>query len=219
VTADREFALAREEIGFLTIDHPIVTGAIDSLLGSSQGNSSAAAWDHPDAPEYLLEALFVLETIAPPRLHSDRFLPPAPLRIAVDAEGQDRTGDFPSDLLAERLKTFPVHHLLHACDGAEDLISSMVERSKSFAERDAAVRRAAAIAAMEKDLGEELRRLEALKAVNPSVRPEELRRSREEMEELRGHIASAPVRLDGIRLIWKRPAPRRTREQGITNDQ
>jgi ATP-dependent helicase HepA len=47
VTCDRQRALAREDVQFLTWDHPLVTGALDLLLGSEQGNSSFAKW--PDA--------------------------------------------------------------------------------------------------------------------------------------------------------------------------
>src|SRR5439155_934455 len=44
VTCDRKRALAREDIQFLTWDHPLVTGALDLLLGSEKGNSSFAQW-------------------------------------------------------------------------------------------------------------------------------------------------------------------------------
>jgi hypothetical protein len=47
VTCDRQRALAREDVQFLTWDHPLVTGAIDMLLGSEQGNCSFAK--RPDA--------------------------------------------------------------------------------------------------------------------------------------------------------------------------
>ena len=40
VTCDRDRALVREDVQFLTWDHPLVTGAIDLLLGSEKGNSS-----------------------------------------------------------------------------------------------------------------------------------------------------------------------------------
>jgi ATP-dependent helicase HepA len=83
VTCDRQRALAREDVQFLTWDHPLVTGALDLLLGSEKGNSSCIASDDGTS----LEAVFVLECVAPPRLHIDRFLPPAPIRVVVSDEG------------------------------------------------------------------------------------------------------------------------------------
>jgi len=44
ITADRARALAREDLQFLTWDHPLVTGAMDRLLGSESGNCSFARW-------------------------------------------------------------------------------------------------------------------------------------------------------------------------------
>jgi ATP-dependent helicase HepA len=82
VTCDRERALAREDLQFLTWDHPLVNGALDLLLGSERGNSSVVYGDDTIS----LEAIFVLESIAPPELHLDRFLPPTPLRVNVSGD-------------------------------------------------------------------------------------------------------------------------------------
>src|SRR5690606_23758294 len=64
LTADRSRALSREEIGFLSWDHPIVTGAIDLLLGSEQGNSAFAVWKKGDTSAVYLETIYVVEAIA-----------------------------------------------------------------------------------------------------------------------------------------------------------
>jgi ATP-dependent helicase HepA len=84
VTCDRQRALTREDIQFLTWDHPLVTGALDLLLGSEKGNSSFVG-----SPGLSVEAVYLLECIAPPHLHVDRFLPPTPLRVLV--EGPDES--------------------------------------------------------------------------------------------------------------------------------
>jgi ATP-dependent helicase HepA len=66
---------------FMTWDHPLVTGAFDLMLGSEKGNCSA----DPNAPAGV-EAVYVLECVAPLHLHIDRFLPPTPIRIRVEGE-------------------------------------------------------------------------------------------------------------------------------------
>ena len=43
VTYDRATALAFEDINYLTWDHPLVTGAMDVLLGGELGNTSVIA--------------------------------------------------------------------------------------------------------------------------------------------------------------------------------
>ena len=87
VTCDRKRALAREDVQFLTWDHPLVTGALDMLLGSEKGNCSLAP-----AEDAKLEAIYLLECIAPPHLHIDRFLPPTPIRVVVEGFEQPHRG-------------------------------------------------------------------------------------------------------------------------------
>jgi ATP-dependent helicase HepA len=82
VTCDRQRALVREDVQFLTWDHPLVTGALDLILSSEKGNCSSIETD--GAPS--LDAVFILECVAPPHLHIDRFLPPTPIRVAVEGE-------------------------------------------------------------------------------------------------------------------------------------
>jgi ATP-dependent helicase HepA len=84
VTSDRRRALAREDLQFLTWDHPLVTGALDLLLGSEKGNCSFVEGDGG------AEAIYVLECIAPSHLHIDRFLPPTPIRVSSEDEARAR---------------------------------------------------------------------------------------------------------------------------------
>jgi ATP-dependent helicase HepA len=84
ITFDRKRALAREDMQFMTWDHPLVTGAFDLLLGSDKGNCSIEKDDIPG-----LEAVYVLECVAPLTLHIDRFLPPTPLHVRVQGEELD----------------------------------------------------------------------------------------------------------------------------------
>ena len=55
--------------------------------------------------------------------------------------------------------------------------------------------------AMRKDLGAELSRLEALRAVNPSIREEELDHLRHRIDECAVHIRHANLQLQALRLV------------------
>ena len=54
---------------------------------------------------------------------------------------------------------------------------------------------------MQQSLNAELERLQALKAVNPNIRDEEIESIEEQIKELTGYINQAQVQLDSLRLI------------------
>ena len=54
---------------------------------------------------------------------------------------------------------------------------------------------------MQQSLNAELERLQALKAVNPNIRDEEIDVIEEQIKELTGYINQAQVQLDSLRLI------------------
>jgi ATP-dependent helicase HepA len=201
VTADRRRALVREDIQFLTWDHPLVTGAIDLLLGSEKGNSSFGYWAEAKTPGLFLEAVYVLESVAPPQLHVDRFLPPTPLWIFVDHHGKDSRKIITREGLAGTLETGEPHELLDEPAFREQLLPRMLSGSQDIANREAAVIVAAARKAMSARLTEEITRLQELRQVNKSVRREEIDLLLKQQKDLDDHIAGARLRLDAIRLI------------------
>ena len=59
-------------------------GAVLDFLANHEADlvNAAFALDADDsAPRLFLDAVFVLETLAPSSLHADRFLPPTPIRV------------------------------------------------------------------------------------------------------------------------------------------
>lgn len=201
VTLDRRRALAREDLAFLTWDHPMVTGALDLLLGSPDGNASAAIWPEAPEPGLWLEAVHVLECVAPSRLHADRFLPAGPIRVIVDAGGTDVTARATTLLTAARLGDVSFYTLRERPPLDRPQLRHLLAASLRLAEAQRAERLAAAQREMERHLGHEQERLLALLAVNPSLRPQEIAAVEQEMAELRRHLASAHLRLDAVRLI------------------
>ena len=93
VTFDRELAVSRDDQVYLSWDHPIVTGCIEQLLGSHEGTTSFEIWEADGNPTLLLEVVFVLECLAPSRLHADRFLPPTPVRVVINHQGKPALGE------------------------------------------------------------------------------------------------------------------------------
>lgn len=202
-TADRRKALSREDISFLSWDHPIVTGGIDLLLSTEQGNSAYAIWPAPDEQAILLEAIYVLETIAPATLHADRFLPPVPIRVLINIAGENVAETLEID--PSTLRKGNVHQLLDNGRIKRKLLPAMIEQSLAAAEERAATLRSHALKTMQTLLNRETQRLEKLRETNASVREEEIIALRSQQAQLKQHLTAAGLRLDAVRLIWKTP--------------
>jgi ATP-dependent helicase HepA len=198
VTCDRARALAREDIQFLTWDHPLVTGALDLLLGSEKGNSSFAYWPDAKTAGLYLETIYVLECIAPPDLHIDRFLPPVPLPVIVDHQGNDARNSAMGDL-----QTAEGHALLERPEFREQMLPDLLKRTEEIASREIPEIIAQARKEMSAQLEHEIGRLRELQKVNRAVRPEEIELLLEQRDALDGHLLGARLRLDAVRLIQR----------------
>jgi ATP-dependent helicase HepA len=200
VTCDRRRALAREDVQFLTWDHPLATGAIDLLLGSERGNSSFAVWPDDVNSALYLEVIYVLECIAPPHLHVDRFLPPTPIRVLVDDQGDDR-----SPVLPPGLEKGDPHELLSLPALREELLPKLLSRSEELAGRQASGLVSEARHAMTAKLAREISRLTELRKINRAVRADEIELLNEQQRALDGHLGNPRLRLDAVRLIQRGP--------------
>ncbi len=197
LTSDRLKALSREEIGFLTWDHPIVSGAIDLLMSSESGNCSFALSQGPAG--IFLETVFLIEPVAPPALHLDRFLPPTPVRIVVDSTGKE------VDLPETKLQAGPIFPLLDNARIKKKLLPSMLEKSREHAKTHSATVIKLASERMQTVLGREAQRLKDLKKINNHIRDEEITLLNSQIAELQSLITEAPARLDAMRLVWQTP--------------
>jgi ATP-dependent helicase HepA len=199
-TTDRQRALIREDLQFLTWDHPLVTGALDLILGSQDGNCCFAWWPEPQGSALYLEAIFLLACLAPPGLQVDRFLPPTPLRVVVDARGRALGQALPAALLARHLRPHPAQP---RPGWLEDLLPGMLKDAQALASGQVASRVAQARQVMNTTLGEEQVRLAQLgKAHDPNLEAESqaLTAQRRELDQ---HLGQARLRLDALRLIHR----------------
>ncbi|MGY8650411.1 MAG: RNA polymerase-binding ATPase, partial [Verrucomicrobiia bacterium] len=180
--------------------HPMVAGAADLLLSSEQGNSSFGVWVDEEDKTLLLETIFMLEVLAPARLHADRFLPPTPVRILVNHKNESLDLDI---LEMPVLAKGSPYKLLDNPKLGREVIPAMLEAAEKFAETEAQAIADKATAAMTQQLQSEVDRLTHLRAVNDHVRPEEIALAKTQLAELTATLANARVRLDAVRLIWK----------------
>ena len=101
VTWSRQQALEREDMAFMSWEHPLVTGIMESVTSSGLGKAALASMTVKALPPgtLLLEALYTVHCPAPESLQLSRYLPVSPLRLLVDVNGRDLSATLPHDRL------------------------------------------------------------------------------------------------------------------------
>jgi len=199
-TFDRAPALPRDDLLYLRADHPMLLSAQEMLASGETGNAAFLVDDNLSPRTAILECVFVLELVAPPRLDADRFLPPLPSTIAVDSRLQRREDFVPNERAVHRAaeRQYDLSGMRKVLNA---LVPPMLERARSEGEAQCAALASEAAANADATLGAEIHRLEALARVNPAVRPEEIERLREERAQLLSLLPQARPRLDALRLV------------------
>ena len=201
VTFQRSRALSREDIGFVTPDHPLVRAALDAILGMETGNSVFSVWRSGPADGILLESHFVIESIAPPALHADRFLPATPLRIVVNQSLEDCSDD--DGFRNATLEAGDVFALLDTPVFKKKHLPAMLAKAAAIAStRKEAIIQTARQKASDQ-LTTEIERLEDLLLINNHVRPGEIQALRDLQTSLLEAIEGATVRSDALKLVLR----------------
>ncbi|MTI30246.1 RNA polymerase-associated protein RapA [Xanthovirga aplysinae] len=203
ITFDRKRALSREDVSFLSWDHPMVTGAIDMVLSLGTGGASFGVLPGGETPAILIELLFVLETGGKQSQQVDRFLPNTPLRIVVDHNGHDVTDLYPVELIDRQLIPGQVNDLIQNETLMETLLPNMITAATKIAEAFGEIEISNGLQRMNLTLDHEISRLESLSKKNKHIRPEEIRMALEEQRTLASLIRNARIRLDALQLIRK----------------
>lgn len=205
---NRKAALSREDLAFLTWDHPMVRGAIDLMVGGDFGNAGIVRFKEHDAKISVLfiECIFILESVAPVKLHVDRFLPPLPVRVLVDISGKNISELLSMKVLQSKVMNEAAFHMRESPELLRSLFPKLLESAQSVAEkgRQKEIKMASGIA---KDaLGKEYDRLFELKKVNANVSERELEVAEKEQREVLKFIEQAQLRMDSVRLVLNQPS-------------
>lgn len=203
VTFDRQLALMREDVEFLTWDHPMIRNGIDLITSGDIGKSAISLLVNKNLPAgtVLLEAIYIVEAQAPKGLQLTRFLPPTPVRVLLDNKGNDMASQVSFAGLEKQLK--PVNKQMAnkiakmARANIEKLIA--VSESKIAPQAEAIIATAKQLA--DSTLSAELHRLTSLQAVNKNIRADEIEALEQVKTDSLAQLEKANWRLDSLRVI------------------
>ena len=203
VTFDRACALAEEDIQFLSWDHPMVTGTLDILTNEQFGNSSVALLANKTLPvgTFFVELIYIAEASAPPALQLGRYLPPTPIRILVDKSGKDLAAKVAFEHFNRQLKPVGRQTGTKLVSALQSMIHPLLAKAEMQAMTQLAAIRHKAEVSLQQHLTATIERLQALQAVNPLVRQDEIDHLQQQRYEGIQYLEKARLKLDAIRLI------------------
>ncbi|MDA9557442.1 RNA polymerase-associated protein RapA, partial [Vibrio sp.] len=203
ITFDRDTALSREDMNFISWEHPMIQGGIDLIMSEGVGTSAVSLLKNKALPvgTVLLELIYVVDAQAPKRSGISRFLPPTPIRLMIDQRGNDLSAQVEFNSFNRQLSPVNRHLASKLVSSVQTQIHQMIEAGEQVVSEKVEDVRMKAKESMQNGLGGELERLQALKAVNPNIRSEELETIELQMKSLDAYIEKAQFQLDSLRVI------------------
>jgi len=201
----RNTALSREDMHFITWEHPMVTGAMDMILTSEFGNATFCSIELKSsaivAGSLIMEAIYTINCPAPKYMQLPRYLPESTVRLVIDNNGRDLTKALSHALLNERAERINKQTLQQLIQHARPHIQAMVEKAeKQVAPQQNEIIQQAKTT-MLKEAKEDSERLRTLAEVNPNIRKEEIQQLEDNAAALATYLEHARLKLDAIRII------------------
>ncbi|TWI53518.1 ATP-dependent helicase HepA [Pseudomonas duriflava] len=203
ITYDRNLALAREDMQFITWEHPMLQGGMDLVLSGSMGNTAVALIKNKALKPgtVLLELIYVSEAVAPRALQLSRFLPPVAIRCLLDANGNDLAARVAFETLNDQLESVPRGSANKFVQAQRDALAKLVVTGEGKALPRHTERVELARHQFIASMDEEIDRLTALQAVNPNVRDTEIDTLRQQRKDGMAYLDKASLRLEAIRVL------------------
>lgn len=201
-TFTRDIALSRDDIHYLTWEHPMVSGAMDMVLSGEFGNTAFCTMKLPPLKPgtLLLEGIFTVHCSAPKHLQLSRYLPLSPLRVVVTNESKDLSKVLTAKHFNQLSQSISKRNAQDMVKHARESITNMVGYAEAIAKPtlDSLVKKAGE--ELQATQQSEIRRLQALQAANPNIRQEEIDYLIEITEAMGLYIEGSQFKLDALRI-------------------
>lgn len=201
ITFKRANALLKDDTTFLTWDHPMVIGIMDFISSKEMGNSTMASWRTASKEPFLFEGYFLLNCIADKKLQIQKWFPPTPLRVLLNAQMQDMTQKLPKKFLDENVESLDMEKRAQLKDLPKDFIKECIKKGKELCIARAKQYKDKFKEDMVKHMNAEIERLDALRKVNPTVSETEILLLKYNRENMIKAMDRAELSLDSLRIV------------------
>ncbi|NRD70791.1 RNA polymerase-associated protein RapA [Psychrobacter okhotskensis] len=203
LTFDREQALQREDIEFITHEHPLMRAIYELASTSTFGNTTVAMLKSAAVPQgmVLLEVNFRVEAIAPRLLNLPATLTTQNIRVFISEQGSDLSARISADMIMPHIERLDKNRARQVIKVRGDVIEQRYYEAEDIARQQLAEIGEQASARFSQQWSREIKRLKHLQTINPNVRPAEIER----LEQLKAQGEQALSNLslvpDSIRVL------------------
>lgn len=203
VTYSRAKALIREDMAFLSWEHPMVHDSMEMILDSELGNATLVTISVKSiAPGTLfLETFFTVNCAAPKYLQLGRFLPLIPIRILMDVSGKNLSKILDFNQLNGMCQPVKGQFANVIIKQIRTEVEGILEKSSIIAEERMLEGIELAKTHMRESIGQELNRLEALQKINPTIREDEIQFLKQQIIDSDYFISNATLKLQAVRVV------------------
>jgi ATP-dependent helicase HepA len=203
VTFDREKALVREDMEFLSWESPVVSAVIEMVLGTELGNTNISTIELKAIPAgtLLVECFYAMRCSAPKKYQIGRFLPATPIRLLMDSVGRDLTGVIKHQQLNGLCQKIRKSTRPAIIKEIRETLSEILDKAEALAVQASKPLKVEAEERVHAIVGSELERLKLLRLVNPSIRSQEIDFFVSQQEHALAYIDQATLEPQAARVI------------------
>jgi ATP-dependent helicase HepA len=198
ITYIRQKALEREDLDFLTWDHPMVTSIIDLISSEKLGNMTLSQRKESKSNKIFIECQFLLECLGPAKLEVRKYFPPTLVRVLVNAQGEDFTEKWGYEFLNTKVVNASKESRERTKNIPKDKFNAVIKQAETIALAKTKAIHDKALAYMQNTLNNEILRYEEL-AKNTET--DELATLKNQLFQLSEAALKPRVSLDSLRVI------------------
>ncbi len=200
-TTDREYALYRDDLGFLSWEHPLTINTIELFTSSQIGNTTLVTHEGELPGPIVFELIFKLEVITKLGEVATDFLPLTPIRVLIDSQGNDITKKYPKKVIDK--VTFDLKDSSPLSNLPKDALKTLFEKASKLAHLRSGKYIEKSLLELENFFNIEINKLKYLKKINPLVDDFEVDLMQSRYLKAQQTIKTAKIQLDAIRVILK----------------
>ena len=203
VTFRRHVALAREDVQFLSWEHPLVETAMDQIISGGFGQVLVGAMQDETLVRgsVLLEAHYVFDCPAPKQLAVEQFMNGELLRVVLNEACEDLSVDFSREDLDQAFHTIKKPLAKQLVSVKRPQLQAQLIKAEEIANNAVGALRKQASNNARQILGGELERLKQLSLRNKSVREDEIEGLQNRLDETQRALSQLRCVLDLVRVF------------------